>query len=185
MGRLDSCYRLVVGDVVGFRHNQPAVFASFLGKLRQKFATVEMAVCNARDAMVAQNRNRLFFVCTNSISLAPMQRAVVRQRTCSAPTHPTMRKMLRPYVPAKQLAKMRGVFIPQLKMATRGADGRPRRIMSIDRHAPTITSVFGVRGGVSKRCFDRYRVCDADVCAKDACLWLEPRLWGVLLGFEY
>ena len=95
---------LVVEDVVGFRHNQPAVFASFLGKLKQQFATVEMVVCNARDAMVAQNRNRLFFVCTNSVSLAPMQRAVVRQRTCSAPTHPTMREMLRPYVPAKQLA---------------------------------------------------------------------------------
>ena len=48
----------------------------------------------------------------------------------------------------------------------------------------TITSIYGVRGGVSRRCFDRYVPCDADVCDKSKCLWLTPQQWGLLMGFS-
>ena len=188
---------MVVEDVVGFRHNQPKAYEGFLGKLRELFGHVEVLVTNARQAMVAQNRNRLFIVCTKcrgrddgarkgsdgGVDLTLVRRQLLRQRTCAARTHPTMREALAPY--RANIADFAGVFVPHLRKAKRGNDGRPRRIMSLDRHSPTITSIYGVRGGLSSKCYARYQPCDADVCGKDKCVHLDGALWGVLLGFGH
>ena len=91
-----------------------------------------------------------------------------------------MREALQPYI--VELDEFEGVFVPHLRKAKRGFDGRPRRIMSLDRHSPTVTSIYGVRGGLSDACFQRYRPCDADVCVKDKCVHLGGAEWGVLLG---
>jgi hypothetical protein len=180
---------------VGFRHNQQQAYEDFLGKLRELFEHVEVFVTNALQAMVAQNRNRLFIVCTkcrgrsdgaengseSDVDLGLVRRQLLRQRTCAARTHPTMREALAPY--CTKIKDFAGVFVPHLRKAKRGGDGRPRRIMSLDRHSPTITSIYGVRGGLSGKCYQRYQPCDADVCGKDKCVHLDGALWGVLLGF--
>ena len=140
---------------------------------------------NAKHAMAAQNRNRLFFVCTDAKELPALMRSqVLRQKTCSSRTKRTMREALSPYLSDGALRVAKGVFIPHLKKAKRGFDGRPARIISLDTHSPTITCNYGSRGGVSKACFDRYSECDADFCTKGECLWLNPQLWGVLMGFS-
>lgn len=176
---------LVVEDVVGFRHNQPDAYRRFTEQLEDVFKTVEVVVCNAKHAMAAQNRNRLFFVCTDAKELPALMRSqVLRQKTCSSRTKRTMREALSPYLPDGALRVAKGVFIPHLKKAKRGFDGRPARIISLDTHSPTITCNYGSRGGLSKACFDRYSECDADFCTKGECLWLNPQLWGVLMGFS-
>ena len=99
------------------------------------FESVEVVVCNAKHAMAAQNRNRLFFVCTEIKQLPALMRSqVLRQKTCSSRTKLTMREALAPYVPSRTLKAAKGVFIPQLKKAKRGFDGRPARIISLDTH---------------------------------------------------
>lgn len=105
-----------------------------------------------------------------------MRTQVLRQKTCSSRTNCTMREALRPYISRRTLKAAKGVFIPQLKKAKRGFDGRPARIISLDTHSPMITCNYGSRGGFSKACFDRYATCDADFCDKSDCLWLNPQL---------
>ena len=111
----------VLEDVVGLRHNQPAEFKMLLGLLDDAFARVVVLESNARHAMVGQNRNRLFFVCANEVDIEPAVRAVWRKKHCHRAgkrTHPTMREMLQPYVDVR---RTKGVFIPHLRWAKKGA----------------------------------------------------------------
>ena len=80
---------MVVEDVVGFRHNQQEAYDSFLGKLRAVFNHVEVFVANALHAMVAQNRNRLFIICTQcrkregeGVDLSLVRRQLLRWTRC-------------------------------------------------------------------------------------------------------
>ena len=174
----------VLEDVVGLRHNQPAEFKMLLGLLDDAFARVVVLESNARHAMVGQNRNRLFFVCANEVDIEPAVRAVWRQKHCHRAgnrTHPTMREMLQPYVDVR---RTKGVFIPHLRWAKKGADGRPQRLRSIDTYSTTITSGYGVRGGLSIEAFKRYKECDADDAAKEKSIRLDGQQWGVLNGFS-
>ena len=171
-------------DVVGFRKNQPKAFKQVKDMLEAIFDQVEVIVFNAKHAMLGQNRNRLFFVCANGLDLGRVKAAIERQKGLKEErSFPTMREMLSPYINSRRLARYDGFFVPHFKRAKRGKDGRPQRILSLDRHSPTVTSTFGTRGGISRKCFDRYKSCDSDFTSKSKCLWLAPRLWGVVMGF--
>ena len=147
----------VLEDVVGLWRNQPAEFKELKRLMGKVFKRVEVLEYNARHAMVGQNRNRLFFVCTNDVDIEPALRAVARQKLCyktGGKTHPSMREMLQPYI---NLRGVKAVFIPHLQYAPKGADGRPLRLRDIDTYCTTITSNYGVRGGLSVEARKKYK----------------------------
>ena len=174
----------VLEDVVGLRRNQPAEFKELKRLMGKVFKRVEVLEYNARHAMVGQNRNRLFFVCTNDVDIEPALRAVARQKLCyktGGKTHPSMREMLQPYI---NLRGVKAVFIPHLQYAPKGADGRPLRLRDIDTYCTTITSNYGVRGGLSVEAWTKYKAVLTDFATKAQSIRLDGKHWGVLNGFS-
>ena len=173
----------VLEDIVGLRRNQHDEFKKLGLMLEKVFPVVHVVEFNARHVMVGQNRNRLFFVCSDGVSIDSAIRAVWRQKGChqvGLPTSPTMREMLQPHMDLRGVA---AVFIPHLMWAKRGADGRPQRLRNIDTYSTTITSGYGTRGGLSEKAHSRYVECDADFAPKSKSVTLTGQLWGVLNGF--
>ena len=180
-----GCEAIVLEDVASFKANQPVVFEKVDKRLRQVLPQVKELYLNGKHCMLAQQRNRLFLTgAKRSVDLSKLVEALQVQNKLykdGIRTGPTMREALSPYL---DLRKYSGVFIPSLSHALKGADGRPQRVISLDRPSPTITGNYGVKGGLSDQVFARYKCCDADEALKNRTINLSPALWGVLNGFS-
>ena len=179
---------VVLEDVASFKSEAPAVFKGVLDSLSGHYSDVREVYLNAKYCMVPQQRNRVFIVAAeDGVDLSPMSLAVEQQKRLrgykpdSSRTCPTMREKLVEF--GFDVKRCTHVFIPHLSGAAKGKDGRPRRCVSLDRAAPTVTSIYGVRGGLSDEAFARYQCCEADgVCNGDKSLVINigPRGWWAL-----
>ena len=174
----------IVEDVAAFDNTQSDAYDDVVKVMKAHHNNVEVLKFDAKIAMVASTRRRMYIIASKEISLEPTVRLMQAQHTFSkckgVRTYPTVREALKPF---RNMRQIKGMFVPQLSGVPRGPDGRPRRIVSVDKFANTITGMYGTKGGASQECFKKYSTCDADEVHKSLSFCPTAADYSVLLGF--
>ena len=176
---------LVAENVWSFESEQKDAYRLAKDTIAKAFAgghVMEVKV-NAKHAMDPTQRNRLFMIGSRVGHLDDLAKAETEQRKLRAagvPTCPTPKQRLKEYM---DLRGKEWIFIPNLKGAERGPDGRAKRTASINHEVSTITGNYGWKGSIMQHCFDKYVMADADPKDKSKVACLPPWAWGLLQGF--
>ena len=170
---------VIMEDVVSYPDTQPKVYGKVQEILRGHYKRVVDIKLDALKCGTCTRRKRLFIVATNEVDVDTTVGAVSAQMGIpDGETGLTPREVLKQY---RGLRGKDSIWLPALRHAKKGRDGRRQRARSIDKFLPCMTTKYN-DGNDELR---RTKLCDADSTkCKDAIIVPTGAEKGVMVGFS-